>query len=256
MKLQSGKIKKIHAREILDSRGVPTIEATVEFASGYIGVSSVPSGTDESEYAVHALRDTTKKRYAGAGVHKAVENVNHTISKKLTGKRFANSSSFDTALSSIDKTKQKKKIGANALLAVSVAGARAFAASHYVPLYEYLVNAHKLEKTKKMPTPIMNVMNGGRHSDTNLDIEELTIIPVKKSLFHEQLRMCTEIFNKLGKILKQHGLDTDTGDKGGYAPDIHATAEAIRMTTIAIRESRFTPKREVGIGRCRSADVI
>jgi len=245
MSLKPIKIKSVTAREILDSRGQPTIEVSIETSGGSLVSSSVPAGRSKGRHEAVELRDGDKRRYRGLGVFNAVHNVTSIISPKIKNKTISSLPALDKILLSLDSSKEKKKLGANALLGVSMAGAKAFASENKLPLYRYLNSAYALPKIKEMPTPMMNIFNGGRHADTNLDIQELMVIPKRKKLLSERIRMGVEIFYALADVLKTSGYDTDTGDEGGYSPDIHATTEAIRMIMLAIKDAGYIAGKEV-----------
>lgn len=241
------KIKDLHAREILNSRGIPTLEVILTTSTGKRITAGVPAGASTGSREALDLRDNDAKRFNGHGVLKAIQNVNFKIAPKLKRKTFKKPQALDTALLALDSTAQKKKLGGNSIIGVSLAGARALAAEAEVPLYRYLQEVYDFDKHTDMPTPMMNIFNGGKHADTNLDIQEIMIVPMRKKLFSERLRMGSEIFYALKEVLIQSGFDSDIGDEGGYAPDVHATVEAIRMIMLAIRKAKYEPGKEVSI---------
>lgn len=222
-------IRDIYAREILDSRGNPTLEVEVLVGENIIGRASIPSGASTGKYEATELRDKDS-RYDGKGVQRAVEHVNDQLAKTVIGTNVFHQAEIDRLLKKADGTPNKQKLGANALLGVSLAAAHAAANALHMPLYQYLggVNAHKL------PTPMMNILNGGAHADNTLDIQEFMIIPVGTSIFKEQLRICAEVYHALHTILQERGLSTAVGDEGGFAPnlpDAHAALELLKEAT-------------------------
>lgn len=222
-------IRDIYAREILDSRGNPTLEVEVLVGENVIGRASVPSGASTGKYEATELRDKDS-RYGGKGVQRAVEHVNDQLAKSIIGTNVFHQAEIDHLLRKVDGTPNKQNLGANALLGVSLAAAHAAANVLHMPLYQYLggVNAHKL------PTPMMNILNGGAHADNTLDIQEFMIIPVGTSIFKEQLRICAEVYHVLHAILQERGLSTAVGDEGGFAPnlpDAHAALELLKEAT-------------------------
>jgi len=242
------KIKKIRAREILDSRGNPTIETKIILDNGILAKASVPSGTSTGVHEAHELRDGDKKRYNGLGVLKAVKNVNDKLCKALIGKDIFKQEKIDDVMIKLDGTSNKKKIGANAILSVSLACARAGATAKKMELYEYLKKLYEFKNGYKMPIPFFNIFNGGKHADTNLDFQEFMIIPIIKTNFSEKVRIGAEIFHELGKILRKSGFDTDVGSEGGYAPDIISSIQAIELIIAAIISSGYEPGKEIALG--------
>jgi enolase len=234
-------ISNIVAREILDSRGNPTVECEVTLISGDTGRAAVPSGASTGEHEAVELRDGDKKRYMGKGVLRAVQNINDVIMNELEGLSAIDQTEVDMALIALDGSKNKSKLGANALLAVSLATARA--ASEYldIPLYRYLggVNARIL------PVPLMNIINGGAHADNNVDFQEFMIVPVGAYSFHDSLRIGAEIFHTLKSVLKKKGYATSVGDEGGFAPNLKSNEEAIETILEAINQAGYTAGREV-----------
>lgn len=247
MKFKPLKIKSLTAREILNSRGIPTVEAMIETTTGVKTSASVPSGTSKGAHEAVELRDGNHKRYHGMGVFKSVYAINHAVSKNVRAKVIQNPKNLDSILLRMDSTAQKKKLGSNTILAVSLAGSRALAEINGLPLYQYVNKVYALPRITDMPTPMFNIFNGGKHADTNLDIQELMVVPKRKKLMSEKVRMGAEVFYTLGAILRKSGLDTDTGNEGGYAPDIHATTEAIRMIVESIKEAGYIPGKDVGL---------
>jgi enolase len=228
-------IESVIAREILDSRGNPTIEAEVTLVSGEVGRASVPSGASTGEFEAVELRDEDKRRYGGKGVLKAVRNVNEIISPEMDGMDALDQAEVDHALISLDGTPTKSKLGANALLAVSMANARAAAAYLEVPLYKYLGGPN----ARTLPVPMMNIINGGAHADNNVDFQEFMIVPVGAESFGESLRMGTEIFHTLKTVLKKKGYATSVGDEGGFAPNLRSNEEAIETILEAIAQAGY-----------------
>lgn len=237
-------ITRIHGREILDSRGWPTVEAEVWLDCGVSARASVPSGASKGAYESEELRDGDSGRYSGKGVLKAVSNINDIISQALSGFDPLRQKRVDEALIEIDGTMSKKRLGANAMLAVSLAAARAAAFSLNLPLWRYLggLNAHL------MPTPLMNIVNGGGHADNNLNIQEFLVIPQGAPNFREALRMCAETYQALKKILVRFDRFTGTGDEGGFAPDFRDQTEVLDFIVTAIRDAGYEPGAQIAIG--------
>jgi enolase len=225
-----GQIARIHARQILDSRGNPTIEVEVLTESGFFGRAAVPSGASTGIHEAVELRDGDKDSYLGKGVLQAVNNVNTVINDELTGFDVQDQNGIDAAMIQLDGTENKSKLGANAILGVSLAVARAAAASTGQDLFRYIggVNANTL------PVPMMNILNGGSHADNKIDIQEFMIMPVGASSFSEALRMGTEVFHNLKSVLKKSGHSTNVGDEGGFAPNLGSNEEAIEVVLEAI----------------------
>jgi enolase len=212
------KIKEIKAREILDSRGNPTIETKIFLDNGITAKASVPSGASTGVHEAWELRDGDKKRYEGKGVLQAIENVNTEINAALKGIDVVAQEKIDDTMIKLDGTRNKKRLGANSILSVSLAAARAGAFDQKLELYEYLAKTYGFDLKKfRLPTPSFNIFNGGKHADTNLDFQEFMILPLKSISFAEKVRMGAEIFHELGVVLKEAGLDTDVGNEGGYA---------------------------------------
>jgi len=244
----SNKIKKIQAREILDSRGDPTVEVEVILDNKIRAIASVPSGASTGKFEALELRDGDKSRYDGKGVLRACENVNKKISEILKGQNATSQEKIDKAMIKLDGTENKSNLGANAILGVSLACARAGAMAANKPLYKYLAANYKLQITNyKLPTPMFNIFNGGKHADTNLDIQEIMIIPVADISFSEKVRCGAEIFHELKNILTQHDLDTDAGNEGGYSPDIKSTATAFDLIIDAIKKKGYAPQKDISL---------
>ena len=236
-------IAKIHAREILDSRGNPTLEAEVTLDDGSFGRAMVPSGASTGTKEAVELRDGDKTRYLGKGVRKAVENVNTTIATALKGFDAADQEGLDRRLIDLDGTENKGRLGANALLGVSLANAHAVAASKKQPLWQYLATGDVT-----LPVPMMNIINGGAHADNNVDFQEFMVLPVGFGSFAESLRAGTEIFHSLKSVLKGHGLSTAVGDEGGFAPDFRSNVEALDTILEAIGKAGYTAGEDVLLG--------
>ncbi|MDR6225660.1 phosphopyruvate hydratase [Desmospora profundinema] len=234
-------IQDVYAREVLDSRGNPTVEVEVSLLSGALGRAIVPSGASTGAHEAVELRDGDKERYLGKGVLKAVQNVNEAIAPRLEGMDALDQAGIDQTLIELDGTPNKGNLGANAILGVSMAVARAAADALNVPLYAYLggVNA------KTLPVPMMNILNGGEHADNNVDIQEFMVMPVGASDFREGLRMGTEVFHSLKAVLKEKGLSTSVGDEGGFAPDLSSNEEALSTIVKAIERAGYKPGEEV-----------
>ena len=235
------RIDHIHAREILDSRGNPTVEADVILVGGVIGRAAVPSGASTGEHEAVELRDGDPKRYGGKGVLKAVRNVNDVIARELKGKDALDQRAVDRALIELDGTANKSNLGANAVLAVSLANARAAAIHRKLPLYRYLGG----EGANTLPVPMMNIINGGAHADNNVDFQEFMIVPVGAERFSEALRMGAEIFHTLKSVLKKKCYATSVGDEGGFAPNLKSNEEAIETILEAITKSGYQAGRDV-----------
>lgn len=232
-------ISDVKAREILDSRGNPTIEVEVLLESGAFGRAAVPSGASTGENEALELRDGDKKRYLGKGVLKAVENVNETIAKEIIGMDATDQVALDHKLIELDGTKTKSNLGANAMLGVSLAVAKAAADYSELPLYRYIGGAN----AKTLPVPMMNIINGGSHSDATIAFQEFMIRPIGATSFREGLRMGAEVFHALAKVLKAKGLSTAVGDEGGFAPMLGGTEEAIESILTAIKNAGYKPGR-------------
>ena len=241
------KIKQIRGREILDSRGNPTVEAKVVLQNGIVGSAKVPSGASTGTHEALELRDGGK-RYGGKGVLKAVKNINTKINKALKGKDVTKQKMIDSIMLELDGADNKKKLGANSILAVSLAACRAGAKARKIPLYKYIRKTYRIkEKQFRLPVPTMNIINGGRHADNNLSIQEFMIIPRHK-LFRERVRMGSQIFHSLANLLSQKGYSTAVGDEGGFAPQLPNNERALQLIMHAIKISGWTPGKHVFLG--------
>ena len=236
-------IEKVIGREIIDSRGNPTVEAEVYLLDGTVGRGVAPSGASTGEFEALELRDGDKARYLGKGVQKAVENINTTINDAIEGLDASDIYVVDTAMIAADGTKDKSNLGANAILAVSIASARAAANALEIPLYRFLggVNGNRL------PVPMMNILNGGKHSDNNLSIQEFMIVPSGGKTFAEKLEMGVTVYHNLKKLLKSKNLSTAVGDEGGFAPNLQSHEEALDLIVEAIEKSNYKVKQDIGI---------
>jgi enolase len=237
-------ITHVHAREILDSRGNPTLEAEVTLSSGHRGRAAVPSGASTGTKEAVELRDGDKTRYLGKGVQKAVANVNTTIAQALAGFDAADQSGLDRKLIALDGTDNKGSLGANALLAVSLANAHAVAASKRMPLWKHLAGSREA----RLPVPMMNIINGGAHADNNVDLQEFMVLPVGFTSFREALRAGTEVFHALKSVLKGKGLSTAVGDEGGFAPDLKSNEEALEVILEAINKAGYRAGEDLLLG--------
>ncbi len=233
-------IEKVIGREIMDSRGNPTVEAEVYLVDGTVGRASAPSGASTGVFEALELRDGDKERYLGKGVTKAVENINTIICDELVGMDASDIYAIDRAMIQADGTKDKSKLGANAILAVSIACCKAAAACLEIPLYRFLggVNGNRL------PVPMMNILNGGAHAANTVDVQEFMIMPVGASSFKEALRWCAEVFHSLASLLKSKGLATSVGDEGGFAPNLASDEEAIQYILEAIKKAGYEPEKD------------
>ena len=233
-------IEKVIGREIIDSRGNPTVEAEVYLLDGTVGRGAAPSGASTGEFEALELRDGDKSRFGGKGVTKAVENINTVISDALTGVDASDIYAVDAAMIAADGTKDKSNLGANAILAVSIASARAAANALEIPLYRFLggVNGNRL------PVPMMNILNGGAHAANTVDVQEFMIMPVGAPSFKEALRWCAEVFHALAALLKSKGLATSVGDEGGFAPDLASDEEAIQYILDAVKDAGYEPRKD------------
>jgi len=230
----STKIISIHGREILDSRGNPTVEADVRLEGGALGRAAVPSGASTGEHEAIELRDGDKSRYLGKGVLKAVAHVNGEISKAVAGMDAADQRSLDRRMIEADATPNKSNFGANAILAVSMAAARAAAAALGLPLYKYLARYSGDPSANTLPLPMMNILNGGAHADNSVDVQEFMVMPLGAPSFHEALRWGVEVFHNLKAVLKKNGYSTAVGDEGGFAPNLKSNEEALERVLEAI----------------------
>lgn len=233
-------IEKVIGREIMDSRGNPTVEAEVLLADGTIGRGTAPSGASTGEFEALELRDGDKARYGGKGVTKAVENINTTINDALVGLDASDIYAVDRAMLAADGTKDKSNLGANAILAVSIAAARAAAISLDIPLYRFLGGV----SGNRLPVPMMNILNGGAHANNTVDTQEFMIMPVGAPTFKEALRWCAEVFHSLAKILKAKGLATSVGDEGGFAPNLSSDDETIETILEAVKAAGYEPGKD------------
>src|ERR1044071_1094190 len=236
-------IAEIFARQILDSRGNPTVEVEVITDEEIMGRAAVPSGASTGVHEAVELRDNDKSKYSGKGVTKAVENVNKIISEKLVGWEVADQAGLDNAMIELDGTNNKSKLGANAMLAVSMAAAKAAAQEAGLPLFRYIGGTN----ARVLPVPMMNIMNGGAHADNKIDFQEFMVMPVGAPSFSEGLRWCAEIFHTLKSVLKKKGYSTNVGDEGGFAPNIQSNEEAIETVLTAISAAGFKEKTQIGI---------
>lgn len=237
-------IVKVSAREIIDSRGNPTLEAEVTLSDGAVGAAQVPSGASTGKYEACELRDGERERYHKRGVQDAVKNVNEKICPALVGMEASDIDEADSVMIALDGTYNKSKLGANAILSVSAAIAKAGAASVGIPLYRYLGG----QLVKRMPIPMMNILNGGAHAENNVDIQEFMIIPSGAQSFSEAVRMCSEVYHTLKNILKADGFSTAVGDEGGFAPSLSSDEEAIKLIISAIEKSGYTAGGDFMLG--------
>ena len=240
-------IESVRALEVLDSRGNPTVQVEVVTEGGFSGVAIVPSGASTGSFEAVELRDEDKERYLGKGVLKAIENVNKIISKEIEGMNIYEQAKIDATIIKLDGTENKSKLGANAMLGVSLAVAKAAAASLGMSLYNYIggVNA------KELPVPMMNIMNGGKHADSSLSVQEFMVMPVGAKTFSECMRMGVEVYHNLKKVLKSKGYSTGVGDEGGFAPSLESEEEAIELIIEAIKQAGYKPGEDV----CLALDV-
>jgi enolase len=240
------RVASIHAREILDSRGNPTVEVDVLLADGSLGRAAVPSGASTGAHEALELRDGDKSRFAGKGVQKAVENVNAVLAKLLRGKDASDQRGLDKAMLEADGTETKSKLGANAILGVSMAAARAAALSKKVPLYAHIRSAFGIKsKEFVLPVPLMNILNGGAHADNNIDMQEFMIVPTVGGSFREALRAGAEVFHSLKKVLKDGKHNTSVGDEGGFAPNLKSNEEALQVILTAIQNAGYKAGKDI-----------
>ncbi|MBR3397817.1 MAG: phosphopyruvate hydratase [Lachnospiraceae bacterium] len=233
-------IEKVIGREIIDSRGNPTVEAEVTLSDGTVGRGMCPSGASTGEFEALELRDKDPSKYGGKGVSKAVDNINTVIAEAITGLNAFDTYAVDAAMIKADGTKDKSNLGANAILAVSIAAARAAAASLEIPLYRFLGGV----QGTKLPLPMMNILNGGAHATNSVDTQEFMIMPAGAPTFREGLRWCTEVFHSLQKLLKSEGLAASVGDEGGFAPDLASDEDTIEHILAAIRDAGYEPGKD------------
>jgi enolase len=245
-------IISVHAREILDSRGNPTVEAEVSLISGAVGRASVPSGASTGEHEVLELRDGDKNRYLGLGVQKAVHNITQKIGPGIIGMNAMHQRRVDYEMLEMDGTANKKNLGANAIVAVSLACAKAAAETLGLPLFRYIGGV----SAKDMPVPHMNILNGGQHADNNVDIQEFMIMPVGARNFREGLRMCSEIFHHLRAVLQKRGHNTGVGDEGGFAPNLKSNEEALTLIMEAVEKAKYAPGKEIFIALDAAASAF
>ncbi len=241
------KINNIKAIEVLDSRGNPTVMACVELEGGARGIAMVPSGASTGSYEAVELRDNDEARFGGAGVLNAIKNINEDIAKKLIGMESSDQESVDKAMIDLDGTENKAKLGANAILAVSLAVARATACSKGIPLYQYLEGLRK-GGNASMPMPMMNVMNGGKHANWATDIQEYMILPVGAKSESQAVRMCAEVYGKLKKLLKTKGYNINVGDEGGFAPAVSSNEEPFELMSQAIKDAGYEAGKDIVFG--------
>ena len=233
-------IEKVIGREIIDSRGNPTVEAEVYLVDGTVGRGTAPSGASTGEFEALELRDGDKSRFGGKGVSKAVNNINTVINEALQGVSAFDTYAVDKAMLDADGTKDKSNLGANAILAVSIAAARAAANALDIPLYRFLGGANG----NRLPLPMMNILNGGAHAANTVDVQEFMIMPAGAPTFKEGLRWCTEVFHALAGLLKKRGLATSVGDEGGFAPDLGSDEEAIQVILEAVKAAGYEPGKD------------
>jgi enolase len=236
-------ITHVIAREILDSRGNPTVEAEILTDSGFMGRAAVPSGASTGEFEACELRDGDKSRYLGKGVQKAVKNIREKIAPKISNFDVFDQLALDHLLIELDGTENKSALGANALLAVSLAAAKAASAEAGLPLYRYIGGAY----ARSLPVPLMNIINGGAHADNNVDFQEFMIVPIGASSFSEGLRWGTEVFHSLKKVLQGRNLNTSVGDEGGFAPNLSSNSEALDVIMVAIEKAGFKPGKDLAL---------
>jgi len=237
----SSLIYDIYAREILDSRGNPTVECEVTLEDGSLGIAAVPSGASTGDKEAFELRDGDNSRYNGKGTLKAVDNINETIFEALEGIDATDQAQVDNILLELDGTEFKTKLGANAILAVSLAVAKAAAEYHMMPLYKYLGGV----RANTLPVPMMNILNGGKHADNTVDIQEFMILPVGAPTFNDAVRICSEVFHSLKKVLNSKGYNTSVGDEGGFAPSLKSNEEAFEVILQAIEKSGYSPNDDI-----------
>lgn len=245
-------ILDVFAREVLDSRANPTIEVEVIVEGGFVGAAIVPSGASTGELEAIELRDGDKDRYLGRGVLKAVDNVNNIISEELIGMNALDQASIDKLMIELDGTHNKSKLGANAILGVSMAVAKASAIALGMPLFQYLGGFN----AKTLPVPMMNILNGGEHADNTVDLQEFMIMPVDAPDFREALRMCVEVYHTLKKVLSDRGLATSVGDEGGFAPDLASSEEVLTLIVEAITKAGYKPGEQIAIAMDSAASEL
>ena len=241
------KISSVHGREILDSRGNPTVEADVRLEGGALGRAAVPSGASTGEHEAIELRDGDQTRYLGKGVRKAVAHVNNEIAKAVAGMDASDQHALDRRMNEADGTPNKSKLGANAILAVSMAAARAAAVAAHMRLYQYLARYSSNSSANTLPVPMMNILNGGAHADNSVDVQEFMVMPVGAPSFHEALRWGVEVFHHLKAVLKKKGYSTAVGDEGGFAPNLKSNEEALERVLEAITAAGYKPGEQIAI---------
>src|SRR5467141_1433956 len=243
----STKITRVHARQVIDSRGNPTVEADVYVGAEARGRAAVPSGASTGEHEALELRDGDKSRYLGKGVLKAVAHVNGEIAKAVAGLDASDQRALDKRMMELDGTPTKSRLGANAILAVSMAAARGAAAAQKLPLYKYLAKYSTVSPANLLPVPMMNILNGGAHADNSVDFQEFMVMPVGAPSFSEALRWGVEVFHALKAALKKRGYSTAVGDEGGFAPSVKSNVEAIEVVLEAIRQAGYKPGQQISI---------
>jgi enolase len=243
-------IKAIHAREILDSRGYPTLEVQAELSDGTLGIAAVPSGASTGKYEAVELRDNDKSRYNGLGVLKAVSNVNQSIAQAVIGMNATDQIAIDQAMIDLDGSPNKSKLGANAILGVSMAVAHAAASSLRIPLYRYLGGAG----ARILPVPMMNILNGGKHASNSTDFQEFMIVPTGADCFSRAIQMCAEIYQQLKRVLKEKGYNTNVGDEGGFAPSLESNSQAVEAILTAIEKANYKPGKDCFIALDPASD--
>ncbi|MDU2561621.1 MAG: phosphopyruvate hydratase, partial [Haemophilus parainfluenzae] len=249
------KIVKVIGREIIDSRGNPTVEAEVHLEGGFVGLAAAPSGASTGSREALELRDGDKSRFLGKGVLKAVAAVNGPIADALVGKEASNQAEIDQIMIDLDGTENKSNFGANAILAVSLANAKAAAASKGLPLYAYIAELNGTPGVYSMPLPMMNIINGGEHADNNVDIQEFMIQPVGAKTLREALRIGAEVFHNLAKVLKSKGMSTAVGDEGGFAPNLASNADALACIKEAVEKAGYVLGKDVTLAMdCASSE--
>ncbi len=241
------KIARVLGRQILDSRGNPTVEADVVLEDGTRGRAAVPSGASTGEHEALELRDADKSRYLGKGVLHAVENVNRALAQVVVGSDAADQTALDRRMIAADGTPTKSKLGANAILAVSMAAARAAAAAERLPLYRYLARYSSDHAANTLPVPMMNILNGGAHADNSVDLQEFMVMPIGAASFSEALRMGVEVFHNLKAVLHKRGYSTAVGDEGGFAPNLKSNEEAVEVVLEAITAAGYTPGKHISL---------
>ena len=249
------KIVKVIGREIIDSRGNPTVEAEVHLEGGFVGLAAAPSGASTGSREALELRDGDKSRFLGKGVLKAVAAVNNEIAQAIVGKDATNQAEIDQIMIDLDGTENKSNFGANAILAVSLANAKAAAASKGLPLYAYIAELNGTAGVYSMPLPMMNIINGGEHADNNVDIQEFMIQPVGAKTLREALRIGAEVFHNLAKVLKSKGMSTAVGDEGGFAPNLASNADALACIKEAVEKAGYVLGKDVTLAMdCASSE--